>query len=72
MIRDNFYYLIIYKYRPGPSTSSSTAVDKTERSEQSEVQNIPKSSKSSTLETQLKQKKDGNLNIYSLCLYYVM
>jgi len=66
-------FLIIYKYRPGPSTSSSTAVEKTERKKQSEVQNIPmKRSKSSTLdETQLKRKKDGNLNIYSLCLYHV-
>jgi len=68
-----YIFLIIYKYRPGPSTSSSTAVDRTERSEQSEVQNIPKKkrSKSSTLdETQLKRKKDGNLN-NSLCLYHV-
>jgi len=59
-------FLIIYKYRPGPSTSSSTADDRTERSEQSEVsQNIlTKRSASSTLdETQLKRKKDGNLNI---------
>jgi len=61
-----FIFLIIYKYRPGLSTSSSTADDKTERSEQSEVsQNIStKRPASSTLdETQLKRKKDGNLNI---------
>jgi len=70
MICDNFYFLITYKYRP--STSSSTAVYRTERSEQSDVQNIPTRSKSSTLdEPQLKQKEDGNLNIYCLCLYYV-
>jgi len=66
-------FIIMYECRPGPSTSTSTAPDRTEQSEQSEVQNIPtKRSKSSTLdEAQLKRKKDGNLNIYSSCLYHV-
>jgi len=68
-------FLIIYKYRPGPSTSNSMAADKTERSEQSEDQNIStKKSKSSTLDEtvkqKLKQKKKGDLSNYSLCLQH--
>jgi len=44
-------FLIIYKYRPGPSTSSSTADDRTERSDQSELENIStKRFKSSSLD----------------------
>jgi len=66
-------FQIIYKNRPAPSTSSSTADNRTERSEQSGSQNIPKRRKSSTSdETQLKRKKKGDSGNYSLCLHHTM